>query len=93
MARFLKLLVPAAFFLILIYVFAVDAFDTVDKHAIIGVLRHHTRSHVYSFATSAVQSVCVFHQALMAIRRNALATTIGKLRKGVLSALNYCLRK
>ncbi|KAI3859715.1 hypothetical protein MKX03_031229 [Papaver bracteatum] len=52
-----------------------------QAHAKIGVLRRHTRSHVCSTVTSAATNACVFHQAHMVIKKNALATTTGKHRK------------
>ncbi|KAI3906658.1 hypothetical protein MKW92_004390 [Papaver armeniacum] len=54
---------------------------SVQVHANKDVLRRHTRSHACSTVTSAVTSACVFHQAHMVIKKNALATTTGKHKK------------
>ncbi|XP_042493136.1 uncharacterized protein LOC122072706 isoform X2 [Macadamia integrifolia] len=54
----------------------------VPKHAIIDVLQRLTRITACSSATCAARSVCVSHLVLMGTRRNALATTTGKPKKG-----------
>ncbi|KAK9281529.1 hypothetical protein L1049_004432 [Liquidambar formosana] len=57
------------------------------KRVNIDAPKRHTRSHVYSSATSVVKPVCVFLRAHTDTRRNAHATTIGRLRKANPSAL------
>ncbi|RYR74004.1 hypothetical protein Ahy_A02g008605 [Arachis hypogaea] len=46
-----------------------------------GVQRRITRSHVYSFAISAVRYACVYRQELTATKNYALAITTGRPKK------------
>ncbi|RZC68769.1 hypothetical protein C5167_032739 [Papaver somniferum] len=61
---------------------------SVQAHVNRGVLRRHTRSHACSTVTSAATNAFVFHQAHMVIKKNVLATIIGKHRKANPSVLN-----
>ena len=60
-----------------------------EKDVNIDAQIHNTENHACFFVTNAVQSVCVCLLVLMAISNLVLATTIGRPKGEVPSALNF----
>ncbi|KAK8662046.1 hypothetical protein V6N13_091634 [Hibiscus sabdariffa] len=79
---------PFAFLLVLtVFSFAIQTI--VRTRAMSDARRQVIRAHVWNSATIAAKGVCVFLRAIMAIMENADATTISRLRKAHINALDF----
>ncbi|KAK8999071.1 hypothetical protein V6N11_070249 [Hibiscus sabdariffa] len=66
-----------------------DKSSIVRTRAMSDARRQVIRAHVWNSATIAAKGVCVFLRAIMAIMENADATTISRLRKAHINALDF----